>query len=73
MQALYGLLATAGVVAAIMGLAWLGSVAARRQGAAEERADATAEAREAEDEMTEIVLKPTSPSETKDKLEKGTF
>jgi hypothetical protein len=73
MQALYGLLGVVGVVAAIFGLAWLGQFAARRQGAADERADATDEAREAEQEMTDIILQPTSPEDTKDKLNKGEF
>lgn len=67
-----------GIAAAVVvAIAYLGIKAALRtakeQGAAEERADASEDARKTEQEMTDIVLRPTSPTETKDKLKKGEF
>ncbi|MFZ5674269.1 MAG: hypothetical protein ACOZAM_15010 [Pseudomonadota bacterium] len=67
-------LVAAGVAIAAIWLAIRAATrSAREAGAAEERADATDLAREAEQEMTEIVLRPTSPEETKRKLDEGTF
>lgn len=70
---LYALIAGAAIVV----VAWLAIRAAVRSGrdagAAEERADATDLARQAEQEMTDIILRPTSPEETKRKLDEGTF
>lgn len=73
MQALYGFLAVIGVVAAIFGLAFLGQLAARRQGAAEERAGAEADARAAEAEMTEIQSETITPEELRKRIRDGTF
>ncbi len=68
------LLGLAVVVVAAIWLAIKAAVrSAREAGAADERADATDLAREAEQEMTDIILKPTSPEETKRKLDDGTF
>ena len=70
MNALYALLGMIGVVAAIMGVAWLGQRASRREGSASERADASADAREVEQDMTDEVMKPP---DTQTRLDNGTF
>ena len=70
---LYVLIAAGVAIAAIWLAIRAATRSAREAGAAEERADATDLAREAEQEMTDIVLRPTSPEETKRKLDEGTF
>lgn len=63
--------------AAIVAVIWIAIRAATREarnaGASEQRAGDQADARAAEREMTDIMLDPTSPAETKDKLRKGEF
>lgn len=61
------------IVAAIWLAIRAATRSARQAGAAGELADATDLARKAEQEMTDIVLRPTSPEETKRKLDEGTF
>jgi len=69
----YVLVAAGVVIAAIWMAIRAATRSAREAGAAAERADATDLAREAEQEMTDIILRPTSPEETKRKLDEGTF
>lgn len=63
--------------AVIVAVVWIAIRAAtsqaRNAGAAEQRAGDQTDARAAEREMTDIMLGPTSPAETKDKLRKGEF
>lgn len=70
---LYVLIAACVAVAAIWLAIKAATSAARQAGAADQRAGDQADARDAEHEMTDIVLAPTSPAETKDKLRKGEF
>lgn len=72
-SSLYVLIAACVAVAAIWLAIRAATRSAREAGAAAERADATDLAREAEQEMTDIILRPTSPEETKRKLDEGTF
>lgn len=62
------------VIVAIFGWGiWLAMREARNRGRAEAERDASQDARKVEQEMTDAILKPTSPAETKDKLKKGQF
>lgn len=72
-SSLYVLIAAGVAVAAIWLAIRTATRSARDAGAAEERAGATDLAREAEQEMADITLRPTSPEETKRKLDEGTF
>lgn len=69
----YALIAAGVAIAAVWIAVRAATRSAREAGASEERADATDLAREAEQEMTDIILRPTSPEETKRKLDEGTF
>ncbi len=54
-------------------LIWLAFRAAKQQGAAEERAESEAAAREVEQEMGQVVAERRETSETKKRLDDGTF